>query len=290
MTPRIMCPNADVRRDVRLAPVRVAVVGHVEWVDFVQVDRLPRAGEIVQARETWELAAGGGADAAVQLEKLTGSATLITALGDDRWGRQALAELRGRGLSVETSWRSEPQRRAVCFLDAEGERTITLLGPKLVPRGSDLLSWHELDEMDGVYFTGGDAAALRQARRAKVLVASARELEVIRAARVQLDVLVASAADRGESYEGGLQPAPRYVVRTEGARGGTFEPGGRYEAAPLPGPLVDTYGAGDAFAAGLTFGLAAGLPIEDALAAAARCGAAVLTGRGPYEGQLTAVT
>jgi ribokinase len=51
--------------------------------------------------------------------------------------------------------------------------------------------------------------------------------------------------------------------------------------------VEDTYGAGDCFAAGLTFALARGDPIEDAVQIAARCGAAVMTGRGPYQGQLS---
>ena len=29
--------------------MRVAVVGHVEWVEFVRVENVPRAGEIVHA-------------------------------------------------------------------------------------------------------------------------------------------------------------------------------------------------------------------------------------------------
>ena len=70
---------------------------------------------------------------------------------------------------------------------------------------------------------------------------------------------MASAADSGERYEGGLEPAPRYAVRTEGARGGTVEPGGRFPPGEVPGPVVDAYGAGDAFAAGLTYGLASGM-------------------------------
>jgi ribokinase len=37
----------------------------------------------------------------------------------------------------------------------------------------------------------------------------------------------------------------------------------------------------------LTYALGAGKEIEAALALAARCGAACLTGRGPYSGQLT---
>ncbi|MGB2711191.1 MAG: PfkB family carbohydrate kinase, partial [Conexibacter sp.] len=57
-------------------------------------------------------------------------------------------------------------------------------------------------------------------------------------------------------------------------------------AAPLPGPPVDAYGCGDSFAAGLTYGLAAGIELDAALALGARCGAHCLTGRGPYAGQL----
>jgi ribokinase len=269
--------------------VRLAVVGHVEWVDFLPVDRVPRPGEIVQAVDAWQEAAGGGAVAAVQLLKLAGSATLFTALGDDTLGRAAFDDLSRRGLHLEAAWRSDPQRRAVCFLDAGGERTIALFSPKLVPHRSDPLPWDELAQVDGVYFTGGDAEALRAARHARVLVATARELPTLQEAAVELDVLVSSANDDGERYEhGDLEPAPRHIVRTDGARGGTVEPGGRFPAAELPGRLVDAYGAGDAFAAGLTYALARRMPMDKALAVGARCGAAVLTGRGAYDGQLTA--
>jgi ribokinase len=267
--------------------MNVAVVGHVEWVDFLHVERSPKTGEIIQASGAWQAAAGGGADAAVQLRKLAGSATLYTALGDDPLGRRAFEELTGRGVRVEAAWRDEPQRRAVCFLDAAGERTITLLSPKLVPQAADPLPWDELQDVDGVYFTGGDAGAIHLARRANVLVASARELPVLREAHAELDVLLGSAGDPAERYEGGLEPAPRYVVRTEGARGGTVEPGGRFPPGEVPGPAVDAYGAGDAFAAGLTYGLASGMRMESALELASRCGAAVLAGRGPYEGQVS---
>ncbi|HKE53256.1 MAG TPA: PfkB family carbohydrate kinase, partial [Actinomycetota bacterium] len=64
--------------------------------------------------------------------------------------------------------------------------------------------------------------------------------------------------------------------------------GGSYRPVAPPGPVVDTYGAGDSFAAGLTFALGRGLEVEDALALAARCGAWCASGRGPYGNQLTA--
>jgi len=79
-------------------------------------------------------------------------------------------------------------------------------------------------------------------------------------------------------------------VKTAGSAGGSLVSGDgteiSWEAAPLQAPPVDAYGAGDSFAAGLTFGLAEGRTPADALELAARCGAACLTGRGPYEGQL----
>jgi ribokinase len=76
---------------------------------------------------------------------------------------------------------------------------------------------------------------------------------------------------------------------TEGGSGGTYATGGeerRFDAAPVPGPKVDAYGCGDAFAAGLTYGLATELPVEEAVTLAAQCGAATLTGRGPYDAPL----
>ncbi len=195
--------------------MRVAVVGHVEWVEFARVEAVPRPGEIVHAFETWEEPAGGGAVAAVQLCRLAG--------------------------------------------------------------------------LDAVYFVSGDAEALHHARLARVLVATARELPTLREAGVQLDALVGSGEDEGELYHPGeLDPPPHVVVTTAGGLGGWVQPGGPFRPSPVPGTVVDTYGAGDCFAAGLTFALARGDAVEDAVALAARCGAAVMTGRGPYQAQLDA--
>ena len=264
--------------------LRTAVVGHVEWVEFVRVDRVPLPGEIVTAGESWEEPAGGGGVAAVRLARLAGACTFFTALGEDRLGRRAQAELEALGVTVRAVFRPEPQRRAFTYVDRTGERTITVVHEKMHPRRSEPLPWEELAGFDAVYFCAGDPGALRAARAARVLVATARELPTLADAGVELDALVASAHDPSESYERGrLDPEPRLVVRTAGAAGGTYEPGaGSWPAAEAPGPLADTYGAGDSFAAGLAYGLGAGLPVDDALALAARCGAEALTRRGAH--------
>jgi ribokinase len=274
--------------------MRVAVVGHVESILFAVVPHMPTAGEIVHADETFEEPAGGGAVSAVQLAKLAGEATLYTALGDDEFGHRAEDRLRELGLRVKTVWRAEPQRRGFVHLDSNAERTITVIGDRLGPRGDDPLPWHELAETDAVYFTAGDVGAARATRAARVMVSTARGLETLAQAGIKLDALVSSSRDAGERYEeGDLDPPPRLVVRTAGSSGGRFETddgrSGRWDATPLPGPPRDAYGCGDSFAAGLTYGLGAGKSPEEALEVAARCGAACLTGRGPYEGQLRAV-
>ena len=270
--------------------VHIAVVGHVEWVEFARVDHMPAGGEIVHALETWEEPAGGGAVAAVQLANLDGSAVLFTAFGDDELGRRSREELEARGVTVHAAKLRERQRRAFTHVDSEGERTITVLGRKLVVSGEDgSLPWEELRRCDAVYFVSGDLAALRAARRARVLVATARELETLSRGGVEIDVLVGSGEDDGERFEPGmLDPPPKIVVTTAGSLGGWVRPGGPFRAAPPPGPIVDAYGCGDCFAAGLTLALAKGRPVDEAVALGARCGAAVLTGRGAYEGQLTA--
>jgi ribokinase len=268
------------------------VVGHVEWVQFANVPHVPRAGEVVHARDPFEEPAGGGAVAAVQLARLAGEAVLMTALGDDELGRRSLARLRELGVKVSAAARPGAEtRRAVTLVDEGGERTITTFGPRLQPIGGDELPWEELQGMDAVYFTAGDVGALLAARAARVLLASPRARDAL-GHGVRLDALVMSEDDPIERREAvRAHEEAELVVSTEGERGGSYRTrdgsSGTWAPAPTPAAPVDSYGCGDSFAAGLTYGLGAGMSVAAALALAARCGAACLTGRGPYARQLT---
>jgi ribokinase len=259
--------------------VRCAVVGHVEVVQFARVPHWPRAGEIVHATEVWEEPAGGGAVVARQLALLAGRCELFTAFGDDEAGHVAVRRLAQLGVDVHVQQPpGAATRRAWTHLDGDGERTITVLGDKLLPRGALPLANYDL-----VFFVSGDVEALRAARRARFLAATLREHETLSAGAIELDLVVGSAADPGERYSEAIQA--RNVVLTEGARGGTLN-GERFEATELDDDVVDTYGAGDSFAAALAFALARGDDRREALELAARAGAAVLAGPGPYASQL----
>jgi ribokinase len=267
-----------------MAGMRAGVVGHVEWIEFVAVEHVPRAGEIVAATESWEEAGGGGTVAAVQLSRLADEVLFFTCLGEDDLGRRSLAALEGRGIEVHAAFVDAPQRRGVTFVDEGGERTITTIGPKLHPRGhDDSLPWRELARCDAIYFCAGDVDALVHARRGRVLVATARELATLQRGAVELDAVVGSGKDEGELYHpGDLDPEPRLAVTTSGALGGWAQPGGPFSAAPLPETSGDAYGAGDCFAAGLAFALGAGLEAVAALGFAARCGAGAMAGPGVH--------
>src|SRR5947207_9494411 len=249
----------------------------MEWVESVLVDRVPSAGEIAHGMEDWSEPAGGGPVAAAQLVKLAGACDFFTVLGEDERGHRALARFAELGIATDVEWFGTT-RRAFVQVDAHGERTITTVGAKLYRRKLPPMGGY-----DAVFFGAGEPDALRAARAARFVSATPRELPTLAEAGVHLDLLVGSGTDPGERYDGGLDVA--LVVQTEGTRGGVAD-GRRYGPAMPPAPIVDTYGAGDSFGAALTYALARGDELDDALALAARVGAAVITGKGPYSAQL----
>jgi len=273
-----------------LSPLKLAVVGHVEVVTFLRVAQIPAAGAICMAKEGMEVPAGGGAVVAVQMAKLTGRpVAFFTALGRDRAGEQAARDLEAMGLDLHVAWRDAPTRKGVTWVDDQGERTITVLGERIMPCAQDPLPWEQLESSDGVFVTATDGAGLRLARRCRVLAATPRvRWPVLLESGVRLDALVGSALDPAEALPADLDSLPaQHTITTEAAAGSTALPDQRRFGAPqLTAPLVDAYGAGDSFAAGVTAGLAAGWPLAEAISLGSHCGAACLQGFGPYASQM----
>ncbi|HEX9399658.1 MAG TPA: PfkB family carbohydrate kinase [Anaeromyxobacter sp.] len=278
-------------------PLRIAVVGHVEHVTLGRVSAVPRAGEIVHVASPRWFPGGGGGVAFLQLARSDAEVHLFTALGDDEAGAQVAAALShagagrsGRPRLHVVHRRGAPHTRCIAMIGPDGERTIVVVGEPHHPRGDDPLPWDVLARCDAAYFTADDPAALRAARFARVLVATARRRGVLAAARVRADVVVGSASDARERSRLAEYPTPPgALVLTEGAQGGRIETASgtaRFPAPPPPPPGGGAYGAGDSFAAALTFYLAAGLPLADACARAGRHGVAVLAGLDPRETQL----
>jgi ribokinase len=263
---------------------RLAIVGHIEWVDFIPVKRMPRQGEVMHAQGSAKArAARGGGVAAAELADLGAEVDFFCALGDDAHGHAAAEQLENRGVAMHVAWRpGQPTRRALTLLEGDGERSIITVGERLEPLGSDDLDWELLADSDGVYFTAGDLGALEQARRTPVLVASPRGRRTL-ADGPPIDAIVFSHRDQDESeWARRLERKAKLLVETRGASGGIWRGAseGHWEAVPPDGPIKDAYGCGDSFAAGFTFGLATGSTVAEAARVGASCGARCLTRTG----------
>jgi ribokinase len=270
-------------------PRRVAVVGHVEHVSLTRVPRLPAPGDIVHIDHPVTFPGGGGGVAFAQLARSSAEALLFTAFGSGDAGAEAAREI-GRAGTVHSAARETPHPRSVVLVTPDGERTILVIGAPLHPRASDPLPWQLLAGCDAVYFTGDDPATLQAARSARVLVVTARRREALVRSGVRADVVVGSARDPREASALADYPIPPgALVLTEGPDGGRIETIGgsaRFAAPPSPPVIGAAYGAGDTFAAALTWYVGAGLSVPEACSRAGVHGAAVLTGLDPRGAQL----
>jgi ribokinase len=270
--------------------LRIAVVGHVEHVTVGRVPAVPRPGEIVHLDAVRWLPGGGGGVAFAQLARSDAEVHLFTAVGGDEAGERVAAAVAATGARIHLVHRAVPHNRTVAMIGPDGERTIVVVGQPLHPRGDDPLPWDLLARCDAAYFTADDPVALRAARRARVLVATARRRPAIVASGVRADVVVGSASDAREASVRADYPVPPdALVLTEGAKGGRIETATgtvRFPAPPGAPRGGGAYGAGDTFAGALTYYVAAGLAPPEACARAGAHGAAVLGGLDPRDGHL----
>ncbi len=270
----------------KLPKLKLAVIGHVEWVTFLKVDQLPLAGQISHAKDCFEEAAGGAAVAAVQMARLiNGPVDLITSLGNDNYGEKCYERLTKLGLNLEVVWREKPTRKGISLISKDGERAITVIGERLQPISSDNLPWGDMKNYDGVFVTATDKEGIRLARKARFLSATPRVGEhILKSSKVKLNALIGSGLDPGEkvNYDS-LETKPDIYIATKGKLGGTIFPKSlEYKSIKPSAKEIDTYGCGDCFAGALTTALSAKLNLDQAIKIGAYCGAECSTHHGPY--------
>ena len=270
----------------RLPKLKLAVIGHVEWVTFLKVDQLPLPGQIAHAKDYFEEAAGGAAVAAVQMARLIdGTVDLITSLGNDMYGEKCYERLTKLGLNLKVAWREKPTRKGISLISKDSERAITVIGDRLQPISSDDLSWDEMKNYDGVFITATDEEGINLASKAKFVAATPRTgQDIIMSSKVKMNALIGSALDPGEKINfDKVMPKTDIYIATEGKAGGTIYPKkNRYKSIKPSSKEVDSYGCGDCFAGAVTAALSAKLTLDQAINLGAYCGAECSTHYGPY--------
>jgi len=273
--------------------VRIATLGDVMLDVIVRLDEPLAPGGDVRAA-TRAGAGGQAANVAAWAVSLGAEARCIAKRGDDATGELVARELAARGVELVGPVVAGATGVVVSIVGADGERSLTSdrgVAPSLEPSELDA-GWLDCDV---VHVSGyallrepvSDAALLAatiardRGARVSVDVAAWTEIRAFGPVRfrelidvVAPDVLFATEAE-WEMLGGAYLSAPTGVIK-RGPRGVTIvTEDARLDLSPIDAEVVDTTGAGDAFAAGFLLGGS----LEDAarrgLDAAARCVATV---------------
>jgi sugar/nucleoside kinase (ribokinase family) len=276
----------------------VMVIGDI-MVDVVAAHREPiESGTDVSARIT---VAGGGsaANTACWLASFAETPRLLAAVGDDDLGRRATSELAAAGVTmVGPALEGESTGTCVVLLGSGGERTmlpdraandrlpvsavVASLDP--LPGWVHLCGYALLGEGSRNAGKAAISAALAAGCVVSVDAASAAALRSI-GAKAFLDWIEGASIVLADDDEigalGGVQPVLARVSSVavkHGSAGATWTDGVETALADgLPVDLIDTTGAGDAFAAGWIAAIRSGDGVHAALTAAVAAGATAVS-------------
>jgi ribokinase len=240
--------------------VELTVVGSTN-VDFVaRMERLPRPGETVPARQFARHAGGKGANQAIAAARLDAHVKFIGAVGADELADEALAGLIAAGVELEVE-RTGQTGVALIYVDMAGENEIAVFpgaNALVTPRGVEGAVLCQLELPDEVVH-----AAAAQASFFALNGAPAREIDI------EPDLLVVNRLEHEVLKRGKL------VAVTYGKDGAVLFEDGKQVAGSTSVQIVpvDGTGAGDAFTACLVVSLLEGRSYEEALRRACVAGA-----------------
>jgi ribokinase len=273
----------------------ITVIGSINLDLIATVDRLPKPGETVPG-STFATAAGGkGANQALAAARAGARVRMIGAVGKDAFAGEALSLLEDGGVDLSGVARSgEPTGTALILVGGDGENMIAV-----VPGANGTVDAAAVDTLrleDGEHVLLQHEIPLATVERALDAARQARAVSVLNTApfRVEATGLLAKAdvvianetefdlyadalalegADREARMRDFCAGTGRTVIVTLGGDGAVAAtPAGFVRAAALRVTPVDTVGAGDTFCGYLAAGLAAGLPLAEAMRRAAAAG------------------
>lgn len=271
----------------------VVVLGSLNADLVVPVHAHPRAGETVLGGELTRHPGGKGANQAAAALAAGASVRLLGRVGDDEVGAAYVRGLSRLGVDVSGVLTTDgrPTGHALITVDTSGENAIVVSsGANAAVSPVDVDAWQAVIASADVLLVQLElplpsvVTAARAAFRAgvRVVINAAPVADLPGDVYEQADPVV---VNEGEAVALGV--APPSLCLTLGARGARWIRRGRSTevAAPQVG-VIDTTGAGDAFAGTLAAALAAGADELEALDAAVTAGSAAVSRAGAQDWRL----
>jgi fructokinase len=269
-------------------------------VDFVSLTSGVRLADAVEFRRA---AGGAPANVAVGLARLGVETAFIAKVGGDEFGRFLRRTIEEEGIDTSGLVSAKRAQTALAFvsLDAAGERSFEFHGEassSLAPRDLRERPWRgaRVFHYGSISLIANPSraatlAAIARAKQRKLLVSCDPNLRLAlwpsaSAARAGMRLALRHADVVKISEEEvdflGKVPRAKLVVVTRGSRGGTVYENGRrtFDFPAFRVKSIDTTGAGDAFTAGLLYGLLRDKPLRETIRIAAACGALSTLRRG----------
>jgi ribokinase len=268
-------------------PKRLTVFGGISLDTMVRATRLPRPDEKLWVDSLGDFCGGMGANVAACFSMLGGKSILFGAVGADQAGRQCIAQLEQEGVDASNVCRDSGSTfRTFAILGPDGEKAMLLLSAAQM---ASLTRFRDLDlvpSRDLVHVAPGRAAppiSMLQRWRDSGIGTSTdiepamldRGLDVAgwlsacsilfcgRAAASRMTGL----GDMEDCLTALQRSGPDIVVLTKGRDGASLacRDGRRFHQPGIEVPVLDSTGAGDAFAGSFLASLAAGGSFEACL-------------------------
>jgi ribokinase len=274
----------------------IVVVGSYLTAVTMRVDRLPRTGETVVGSMYRRVPGGKGSNQAVAVRRLGGKASIVSCVGSDEDGDQALAMWLREGVDTSQVKRS-PRHTGLGFVivDCEGANSIAIvpgaswgLGPPDIDRAAETIARSGTMLMQLEVPPETVAAARRSAKEHGLTVIlnpappgggviDLTGVDIVTPNEEEFRALT-GGADFEQGARALLAKGARAVVVTLGSRGARVMTQGDSYSVPAPSvKAVDSTGCGDAFNAALAVALSEGEPLRQAVRFANYAGALCAT-------------
>ncbi len=273
----------------------IIVIGSINLDLIANVERLPAAGETLQGTGFATAPGGKGANQALAAVRAGASVRMIGAVGKDSFAAEALALLRAGNVDLTGVIESSASTgTALILVGGNGENMIAVVAGAngaVVPgdlakarlgKGDIVLLQHEipLNTVDTALDAAREAGAVSVLNTAPYRDEAATYLakaDYVVANETEFDLncalLKLGGSDRAERMCAFATKTGHAIVVTLGGDGVlAATPDSFHQVPALKITPVDTVGAGDTFCGYFGAALAAGLPIEQALARAAAAG------------------